>query len=333
MKRYAVAAPFFTGRNDVWLDDYVTAPGVAFTKILPTRQARDWHRGGARFSGLGDWARYAGQAWRSLRGAPDGVITSFPQLAMCVGVFKRLRGADCRVIAYNFNVGTFRPGLRRRLARWAARAIDVFVVHSPSEVAPYAAYFDVPPDRVRFVPLQRGALSVTRHEDTAQPYVVAMGSAHRDYPTLIAAVDALGVRTIIVTRATDAARLPRSAHVTLLSDQTREACLELLAGARLSVTPMANVQTASGQVTFINAMQMGVPLIVTRCPGSDGYVEDGVTGLLVPPHDVPALTAAIARLWDDPAARAALAAAGRTAAETRFSDAGAARALTALLEP
>jgi phosphatidylinositol alpha-1,6-mannosyltransferase len=40
-------------------------------------------------------------------------------------------------------------------------------------------------------------------------------------------------------------------------------------------------------------------------------VVDGVTGLLVPPKDRPALTAAFARLIDDPAMRGRLGAAGR----------------------
>jgi glycosyltransferase involved in cell wall biosynthesis len=48
-------------------------------------------------------------------------------------------------------------------------------------------------------------------------------------------------------------------------------------------------------------------------------VEDGVTGLLVPPDDATALTTAIRTLVDDPARRAAMGAAGRARAAAEFT--------------
>jgi hypothetical protein len=48
-------------------------------------------------------------------------------------------------------------------------------------------------------------------------------------------------------------------------------------------------------------------------------VEDGVTGLLVPPRDVPALRTAIERLLDDAELRGRLGVAARASASNRFS--------------
>ena len=159
-----------------------------------------------------------------------------------------------------------------------------------------------------------------------------MGSAHRDYRTLIDALEELRPPTIIVTRRDEIAALPQRDWITYLHSQTRAACLELLAGARLSVTPVSNTTTASGQITFINAMQMGVPVIATDSPGTAGYLENGHTGRLVRPGDASDLRDAIETLWNDEAARSELAARAKGFAESNLSDAAAALRLSQILK-
>ena len=71
-----------------------------------------------------------------------------------------------------------------------------------------------------------------------------------------------------------------------------------------------------GQV-IVEAMAAGVPVIATAAGGPLEIIDDGVSGLLVPPDNVAALVDAFQRLRDDPALRARLATnASQTA--TRF---------------
>lgn len=323
-QKWVVIAEFFRGQEDRWLDDFITDNVVAFEKIASPAPDRDWHSGRSKLTPLMTWFDHLRHARAALRRAPAGIIACFPQLAICTAFWKRLGRTKPRIIAYNFNLGELRPGLRQRLARSVAGQIDCFVVHSPEEVARYAEYLGVPLERVQFVPLQRGEITIRRDEDTAFPFIVAMGSAHRDYPTLIQAVDQLGLPTVIVTRASDIEALPKSPHVTFRSGMTEWECLELMARARICVTPIANMTTASGQVTFINAMQLGVPVIATRCPGTDGYIEHDHDGLLVEPFDVDDMAATLDRLWQDGALCKRLAERARTTARERFSDQAAA---------
>jgi glycosyltransferase involved in cell wall biosynthesis len=77
------------------------------------------------------------------------------------------------------------------------------------------------------------------------------------------------------------------------------------------------------------AMAHGRPVVATAVGGLADAVVDGVTGLLVPPGQVPALRAALVRLLEDETLRSELGAAARRHAEQRFSLAAAAQATVA----
>lgn len=315
-----VVADFLSSERDVWLDDFIDDPRLDFRKIPRTPLKTDWHRQAGMKTGVRRWLEHLAQARRALRGSPEGVITCYPPLAMCAGLLAALRRRPPRIVAYHFNIGELRSGVFRKLARLASKRIDCFVVHSPTEIPPYAAYLGVPEDRLVFIPVQRGDFKVRREEDMAEPYVLAMGSAHRDYETLIRALEDLKPRTIIVTRKDIIDTLPERPWIDYRHGLSADDCRDLLARARLSVTPVANTTTASGQITFVSAMRLGVPVIATRCPGTAGYIDHDRTGLLVDPFDAPALQAAVEQLWSDPERRRSLSAEARAEAEARFSD-------------
>ncbi len=75
------------------------------------------------------------------------------------------------------------------------------------------------------------------------------------------------------------------------------------------------------------AMAYGRPVVATAVGGLVDAVEDGVTGLLVPPGDVPALRTALERLLTEPDLRARLGAAARERALVGSSPAASADSL------
>lgn len=61
----------------------------------------------------------------------------------------------------------------------------------------------------------------------------------------------------------------------------------------------------------LEAMAAGLPVVATRVGGVPELIDDGVTGLLVPPHDPPSLAKALALIAGDPDLRARMGAEAR----------------------
>ena len=71
-------------------------------------------------------------------------------------------------------------------------------------------------------------------------------------------------------------------------------------------------------VVFMEAMASGTPVVATQIAGVSELVEDGISGLIVPPGDVAALSDALSHLLSDADLRAAMGDAGRTRVAADF---------------
>jgi glycosyltransferase involved in cell wall biosynthesis len=91
---------------------------------------------------------------------------------------------------------------------------------------------------------------------------------------------------------------------------------DLLSCAAVSVMPSLNEALPNA---LLESMAAGAPVVSTRVGGTPEAVEDGVTGLLVPPNDAGALARAIGRLLSDRDLAARLGQSGRDFVRRRFS--------------
>ncbi|MEG3175648.1 glycosyltransferase family 1 protein [Sphingomonas sp. RB3P16] len=76
-----------------------------------------------------------------------------------------------------------------------------------------------------------------------------------------------------------------------------------------------SVTETFGNVT-LEAMAAGVPVVAARASGAVGLIEDGVTGLIVPPTDIEGYADALQRFCEDDAFRRSAGGAGHAAAAT-----------------
>lgn len=115
----------------------------------------------------------------------------------------------------------------------------------------------------------------------------------------------------VVRRISDAGLDGRVSYLGFVDDVGR-----LFRPGRIVVVP-SRWPEPFGLVT-VEAMLAGCAVVASAHGGSVEIIDDGVTGLLVPPGDVAALTAALERLAGDPGLRADLGARAKASAQARF---------------
>ena len=111
------------------------------------------------------------------------------------------------------------------------------------------------------------------------------------------------------------------AHVRMVGSKSHDEVIQVLAQSHILIAP--SVTAADGDEegipnTLKEAMAMGLPVISTVHAGIPELVEDGVSGFLVPEHNVEALADRLMRLVDHPETWAAMGRAGRRQIEAEF---------------
>ncbi|NJL21396.1 MAG: glycosyltransferase family 4 protein [Leptolyngbyaceae cyanobacterium SM1_3_5] len=335
---WTVAAPFIHSLelpNSNWLTPYVPGDRHSFTIVPHSIPLQNWHDRRSATTSFREWVRYGQQAVNAVQQTQQGgVIVVFPQLAAAVGILQQIAPQPLPVVAWLFNVGICYGDWRRQIAQLSLRRIDRFVVHTERERHLYSEWLQLPIDRFEFVPYQVSEIPITHSENTTQPFLVALGSAHRDFATLFGAVDRLNLPTVVASGARSLEGFTIPASVQTPFGITKQDCLQLAQEARINIVPLLpnEAATAAGQVTIVEAMRMKRALIVTRCNGAEDYVQHGKTGLLVEPHSIESLVEAIQLLWNDADLRQRLGDAAGEYAAAHFSDEAAGRSLGRILD-
>jgi glycosyltransferase involved in cell wall biosynthesis len=222
-------------------------------------------------------------------------------------------------------------------SRWKYRHVDVFIAASAA-IRGVLLRDGIPAGRIEVV---HDGVNLARIDN--QPPVdahasfwlpagalvvgnVAALAAHKGQRHLVAATAEVvrrlpNVRVLIVGEGELRAALERQIkdlglerHVLLTG--FREDALGLMKSLDLFV--MSSVTEGLGS-SVLEAMGCGKPVVAARAGGLPEVVEEGATGLLVPPRDEAALAAAMIRLLEDPPLRTRLGRAGRARVERHFS--------------
>ncbi len=334
---WTVAAPFIDKSNlinEVWLTKFVPGTRHQFQIVPRQEPLGNWHNKQSSVTGFRDWLIYWQHGGEAMNKTEGGVITLFPQLPAVIGMQQRISGRHIPVVAWQFNVGSYYGGVKNWLAQASLNAVDYFVVHTRCEIDIYHKWLGIPLERLEFVPLHEKELPVSSQENTTDPFIVALGSAHRDFHTLFQAVEKLNIPTIIASKPQALEGLSIPPVVKTPFGIGRKECLRMAQEARISIVPLLPKSTAiaAGVVTIVEAMHMGRPVIATRCLGAEDYIEHGKTGLLVEPQSVDDLMEAIQLLWSDTALRERLGQAAKRYAQEHFSCEAAGAALGRILD-
>ena len=269
------------------------------------------------------------------RGAWDGVVARADRLGLPLALLHKLARSSGHVVLVSVwlsrpRKAVFLHPLRvhthlKAIVNYGSRQMGIAAnrLHVPSSKLHLALQ---PVDELFWTPAPR--------PPAGEPVICSVGAEARDYPTLLAAVHGLAVRTelavgttvfvtgdltaelaTVVRPVTDAGPgvvvHQQLAHTELRSLYTR---------SRFVVVPLEDVEFDAGVTVIAEAMAMGKAVIVTRTRGqTDLVVVEGETGLYVPPRDPAAPRAAIRTLLDDPDGAEEMGRRGRALVEERLT--------------
>lgn len=205
----------------------------------------------------------------------------------------------------------FSSRLKYAFMRWCFASVHAFTCSSRAEAAYYSETFGLPPHRFPFVTLHTDPKWLGLAGRPEEPFLLAAGRTFRDYPTLLEAARGLDIEVVIVAgRGTlEGQDIPK--NVRLIYEMPLSDLMDLMSRSMAVVLPLEDRRISIGQSVLFQAMAMGKPVVTTRVAGTEDYVEDGRTGLLVPPGDVAALSAALLQVVRDASLRRNIGAAGR----------------------
>jgi glycosyltransferase involved in cell wall biosynthesis len=223
--------------------------------------------------------------------------------------------------------------LFRGFLRWAARRSDAVVAISSYTAAELRELVDMPIEVIPYTTSLPDPEPVPTGQDATGPVLFVGRLVERKGVAqaleAIAKLGPNGPRLEIVGEGPERPALVELAARLGVADRVvfrgRIPAAELQASyARAAVCVLPSIQDARGDteglgVVLLEAMNHGTPVVASRIGGIPDIVEDGKSGLLVPPADADALAAAIRRLIDDPALARRLGEAGRRRLQERFS--------------
>jgi glycosyltransferase involved in cell wall biosynthesis len=282
--------------------------------------------------------RAAIRSARAAHGANHIIIAGHPNLApIAVWLQKMSPRARSVVMAHGVEVWQPLPLVRRA----SIRAAHLVTGPSADTIRRLTDVQHVASSRTRLLPwpLNPDFLRLTTRTDLPLPEGVPQGrliltigraAASEQYKgtdDLICAVaqlqsEMLDLHLISVGAGDDLARLQKvasesgaSRRVHFLQRLSREELAACYARADLFAMPSAGEGFG---IVFLEAMSFGKPLIAAACGGALDLVQDGVNGLLVPPRDLSALTAAVSRLLQNESLCSALGANGAAMVQEKY---------------
>lgn len=335
-----------------------------FSPRLLAAHARRWRRAPGRYAGaLGAnlwahkgranallgcaalWPKIAAIAARFERAGVEHIHAHYAtHPAMAAWMIHRLTGIPFSFTAHAHDLYVHQAGLRQKAAAATFVAtISRYNVARLRELLPEAAASRIEHVHCGIEPELYAEARAVNRSGRLRLLCVASLQPYKGHDVLLAALDRLRGRLAFHCRLLGGGDLRAALErrirergltgLAQLGGPATEA--EVRAALRASdVFVLPSVREASGKmeglpVAIMEAMAAGLPVVASNLSGIPELVADGVTGLLAPPGDAPALAEAMARLRD-PDLRAALGERARAKVRAEFNIRDSARRLEAL---
>jgi glycosyltransferase involved in cell wall biosynthesis len=263
-----------------------------------------------------------GRRWRLLLAAvrSDHLVLHFslPDIIFFAVAFTVFPFQRCRITTLDFFAGPL-YGARLHLIRWSLRRVNRFLVYF-KDTSIFESIFALPASKFAYIPFKINSIDLIRKARTVSGgYVFCGGRSRRDFATLFAAVEPLGIPVKIVTSTEQemnphgsslaGLRVPANVEI-FTNDASPDFFVNTMAASRLVVIPIVKDSTTQAGIgVYLQAMALGKCVIVSTSLGVSDVLTDG-QAIIVPAGDVDALRAALDRAWNYPEYREQFAQAG-----------------------
>ena len=165
----------------------------------------------------------------------------------------------------------------------ANRSISRYVVHTAAEIHVFAENWGIAKEKIR----SSGFYLRTDDDETGRAshprkeHIFAGGTSFRDYEALLEAARLLPHRQFVIGshQLHDHPRIPPNVEAGPVS---RERFFELINTAAVVVVPLrTDVRRIIGMLTYLKAMWLRKPTIVSQALGVEEFIDDGENGLIV----------------------------------------------------
>jgi len=267
---------------------------------------------------LPGWAREALEVHRR-RDEYDVVVTWSERLALALMAVQRVASSKKPHIPLMYWFS--KPNVRLPLLAFGS-SVHAFITWSSFQREYAVEHLGLSPEKLYLVKHFVDQMFWSPRERETD-MICSAGSEMRDYPTLMAALSGSGIPCHIASdhwrvarlgsaRRIGAATLARTqGDLVTVGRKSPRDLRELYARSRFVVVPLRPSDTDNGVTVILEAMAMGKPVICTRTRGQVDVVQEGVTGIFVPPGDSTVLRTAILALYNEPERAAAMGRAAR----------------------
>lgn len=195
--------------------------------------------------------------------------------------------------------------------------IDAYTCVASVECENYSRIFNLPKERFKYV--QWGLADFSRDYDIVEGnYIFSAGRSNRDWEFVFSALgNTKYTGKMICSEGDYHGKYP---NLEVLSNISDKEYYKILSRAYCMVISIKDCTISAGQITLIQSMQFGKPVILTQSDGlTNDYVVNEENGLIVS-KDKYELLAAIERLYNDKELYRKLSDNGRKLYEEKFSN-------------
>lgn len=245
----------------------------------------------------------------------DAIVSNIDGISLALCFLKKLKIIKPPIIyavglfyiqgALDETIKSKKNSLFLKLYRWILSGADEILYHAEVERKKLINLNIYDPAFSSFLPMgsDRNFFKSGKKFKRLKNLIVAIGKDRaRDYTTLISAAAQLPhLNFQIICRQSNIAGITIPKNVQLQYDLPYSSVRDIYNKASVMVIPIKEMARSSGQMALTDAIQSGIPIIISDVVGIKHYnLQNGVNSLLVPPQDVKELKKAITRLVSEP---------------------------------